>query len=59
MTPDALNVDVSLRRGISPRIGLERVALIEAVDELGSIAAAAKRLGLSYKGAWDIVQAPL
>jgi len=51
-----LGVAVSLKRGVAPRIGLERVAIIEAVDELGSITAAAKRLGLSYKGAWDIVQ---
>ncbi|CAN7297471.1 TOBE domain-containing protein [Phenylobacterium sp. LjRoot225] len=56
MSAEDLNVAVSLKRGISPRIGLDRVALIEAVDELGSISAAAKRLGLSYKGAWDIVQ---
>jgi len=48
---------VSLRRGLSPKVSLERVALIEAGDELGSISAAAKRMGLSYKGAWDIVQA--
>jgi len=57
MTQDELNVAVSLKRGLWPRIGLDRVRLIEAVDELGSITAAAKRLGLSYKGAWDIVQA--
>jgi molybdate transport system regulatory protein len=57
MSEDALNVAVSVKRGLSPRIGLDRVALIEAVDELGSISAAARRLGLSYKGAWDIVQA--
>lgn len=57
MTPDEINVAVSLKRGLSPRIGLDRVALIEAVDELGSITAAAKRLGLSYKGTWDIIQA--
>ena len=56
MTSDELNIAVSLKRGLSPRIGLDRVLLIEAVDELGSITAAAKRLGLSYKGAWDIVQ---
>lgn len=55
--PSALRASVALRRGLAPRIGLERVALIEAVDELGSITAAAKRLGLSYKGAWDVVQA--
>lgn len=57
MSQDGLNVAVSLKRGLSPRIGLDRVALIEAVEELGSISAAAKRLDLSYKGAWDIVQA--
>lgn len=56
MSTDGLNVAVSLKRGAAPRIGLDRVALIEAVDELGSISAAARRLGLSYKGAWDIVQ---
>ena len=53
---EELDVAVSLKRGLAPRIGLERVALIEAVDELGSITAAARKLGLSYKGAWDIVQ---
>ena len=53
---DDLDVAVSLRRGLAPRVGLERVALIEAVDREGSITAAAKTLGLSYKGAWDIVQ---
>jgi molybdate transport system regulatory protein len=53
----ALTATVALKRGLSPRVSLERVALIEAVDELGSITAAARRLGLSYKGAWDIVQA--
>jgi molybdate transport system regulatory protein len=53
----AITASVAFKRGISPRVSLERVALIEAVDELGSITAAAKRLGLSYKGAWDIVQA--
>jgi len=52
-----ISASVSLKRGVSPKVSLERVALIEAVAELGSITAAAKRLGLSYKGAWDIVQA--
>jgi molybdate transport system regulatory protein len=52
-----LSVTVSMKRGMSPRISLDRVAMIEAIDELGSITAAAKQLNLSYKGAWDIVQA--
>jgi molybdate transport system regulatory protein len=48
---------LTLQRGALARVGLGRVALIEAIGELGSISAAAKRLGLSYKGAWDAVQA--
>lgn len=52
-----LGASLSLQRGDLPRVGLSRVALIEAIAELGSISGAAKRLGLSYKGAWDAVQA--
>ncbi|CAN5505279.1 TOBE domain-containing protein [soil metagenome] len=52
-----LSASLILRRGGLARVGLERVALIEAVAALGSISAAAKQLGLSYKGAWDGVQA--
>jgi molybdate transport system regulatory protein len=52
-----LSASLILRRGALARVGLERVALIEAVAELGSISAAAKRMDLSYKGAWDAVQA--
>ncbi|PVM88852.1 molybdenum-dependent transcriptional regulator [Caulobacter radicis] len=52
-----LSASLILRRGALARVGLERVALVEAVAELGSISAAAKRLDLSYKGAWDAVQA--
>jgi molybdate transport system regulatory protein len=33
----------------------ERVALLEAIDEHGSISAAAKELGMSYRSAWDAV----
>jgi molybdate transport system regulatory protein len=33
----------------------ERVALLEAIDERGSISAAAKALGISYRAAWDAV----
>lgn len=52
-----LSASLILKRGALARVGLERIALIEAVGDLGSISAAAKRLGLSYKGAWDGVQA--
>ena len=46
-----------LKRGGLARVGLERIALLETVARLGSISAAAKATGLSYKGAWDGVQA--
>lgn len=52
-----LSASLILRRGALARVGLERIALVEAVAELGSISAAARKLGLSYKGAWDAVQA--
>lgn len=54
---EALSASVTIRRGAMSRVGLERIALVEAVGELGSIRAAAERLGLSYKGAWDAIQA--
>jgi molybdate transport system regulatory protein len=52
-----LSASVTLERPGLPRVALARMALIEAVGELGSITAAAKRVGLSYKAAWDAVQA--
>ncbi|MCR5880962.1 TOBE domain-containing protein [Phenylobacterium sp. J367] len=55
MTED-LRASLTFRRG-GARVGLERVALLEAVAELGSISAAARKLDLSYKTAWDAVQA--
>ena len=53
---DRLSASLTLRRGAA-RVGLERVELLDAIGQLGSITAAARRLGLSYKGAWDGVQA--
>jgi len=57
MTTDALQAALSLRRGDGGRVGGERIALLEALGELGSIRAAAAHMGLSYKAAWDAVQA--
>ena len=57
MSDGDLSASLSLRRGTAPRVALERAALVEAVADLGSITAAAKRMGLSYKGAWDAIQA--
>ena len=52
-----LSASLTLRRGAMARVGLDRVALVEAVAELGSITAAAARLGISYRGAWEAIQA--
>ncbi|ENZ82022.1 MULTISPECIES: TOBE domain-containing protein [Caulobacter] len=54
---DDFSASLILKRGGLARVGLERIALLEAIARLGSISAAAKDTGLSYKGAWDGVQA--
>jgi molybdate transport system regulatory protein len=38
-------------------LAAQRVHLLEAIERLGSIQAAAKELGMSYKAAWDAVNA--
>jgi molybdate transport system regulatory protein len=38
-------------------LGEERIALLEAIGERGSITQAAKAVGVSYKAAWDAVDA--
>lgn len=45
------------RKGADSQIGEGRIRLLSLIGELGSISAAAKAAGLSYKGAWDAVQA--
>ncbi len=48
---------LSLRIEIDPhgRIGPGKVALLERLDELGSISAAGRSLGMSYKRAWALI----
>ena len=36
-------------------LGGEQIALLENIDELGSISSAAKATGISYKTAWHLV----
>jgi molybdate transport system regulatory protein len=38
-------------------LGAGRVELLECIGECGSIAQAARRMGMSYKSAWDAVEA--
>ena len=54
---ELLNAALSIRRGGGPRVGPERIVLLKAIGDLGSIRGAADQVGLSYKAAWDAVQA--
>ncbi len=48
---------LSLRRADAAFLGGTRIALLEAIDRLGSITKAARAAGISYKTAWDAVDA--
>jgi molybdate transport system regulatory protein len=41
----------------SPAIGPGRARLIAAIDATGSISAAAREMGMSYRRAWQLVEA--
>lgn len=56
MTSD-LRANVVLQRGDALRVGAERIALLAAIAEHGSIGAAARARRMSYRAAWDAVQA--
>lgn len=58
MTDDLpLKALLSLRKGSQSYVGAPRIDLLRRINDTGSITAAAKASGLSYKGAWDAVQA--
>ncbi len=57
MSSDKIDAFLALRSEGRFLIGRERIRLLEAVAEHGSIAKAAKALGFSYKTAWDAVNA--
>ena len=48
---------VSLKRENLPAVGRDRVRLLEAVARAGSISAGARAVGLTYRGAWDALEA--
>ncbi len=50
----ALSLRIDLPSG---RIGPGKIRLLEAIDREGSISAAGRALGMSYKRAWDLVDA--
>jgi molybdate transport system regulatory protein len=53
----AVRADLSLQSSGSSAIAAAQVALLEAIAATGSITAAARRAGISYKTAWDRVDA--
>lgn len=53
----AIEATVSLRSGTAPSVGRERIRLLQAIAREGSITAGAKAVGLSYKAAWDAIDA--
>ena len=57
MTEAPLRSRFLLEHGPAARVGVERMRLLEAIADKGSITAGAKVVGLSYRGAWDAVQA--
>ncbi|HEX7759765.1 MAG TPA: TOBE domain-containing protein [Caulobacteraceae bacterium] len=59
MPLDVLDLMASpiLRKGPGAGAGADRIALIEAIAETGSISAAARQMNLSFRAAWDAVQA--
>ncbi len=56
--PSALpqvNFRMRIRRGDTVALGPGKVTLLEAVHEHGSISAAARHLGMSYRRAWLLI----
>ena len=53
-TSGRLSIRVDLAGGL--RVGPGKIALLEAVAETGSISAAGRKLRMSYKRAWDLVE---
>lgn len=54
MTDTRLSMRLDLTSG--DRIGPGKIALLEAIRSTGSISAAARRLGMSYRRAWLLVE---
>ncbi len=58
--PDRLGLHLRVvlrdRAGHAVAVGPGKADLLEAIGETGSIAAAGRRLGMSYKRAWSLVE---
>lgn len=49
------NIKIHIPRGKVSAIGPGKADLLEAIQHSGSISAAARQMGMSYKRAWDLV----
>jgi len=54
MTDNRLSIRIDLTNG--DRIGPGKIALLEAIKSAGSISAAARQIGMSYRRAWLLVE---
>ena len=52
--PLRLSLKITLRSG--GRLGPGKIALLEAIDSLGSISAAGRHFSMSYRRAWELVE---
>jgi len=52
-----VQAQLALEAGPKSRIGAERVALLEAIRDGGSISAGARAMGIGFRSAWDAVAA--
>ena len=50
-----LEASIWFQKSQNKFLGSDRIALLEKIDELGSINSAAKAVGISYKTAWHLV----
>ena len=53
---DRLEPRIRILLGSSIAIGPGKAALLEAISETGSIAAAGRRMGMSYRRAWVLAK---
>jgi molybdate transport system regulatory protein len=54
---NTLRAVLQSRRGADARVGPDRIRLLKAIGEHGSISAGGRAVGLTYRSAWDAVQA--
>jgi molybdate transport system regulatory protein len=56
-TDEPLQALLQIRRGSGLRVGGDRIRLLKAIDEHGSISSGGRAVGLNFRAAWDAVQA--